>query len=248
MATTVFQRYETKFLLTAEQVAALRPIIEENMEPDPYFREVICNVYYDTPTFDLARRSLDHPFYREKVRMRSYETPGPGDRVFFEIKKKVDGIVYKRRAAMTLAQAEDFAQGGAPEVDSQIARELRYTMGLHRLSPKVYLSYRRDSYRVRGSDLRLTLDTEIRYRFHDLALGAGPEGELLLPEGETIMEVKTCAGLPLWLLRRTGEMGIFPARYSKYGNIYKRHYPALVGAAETKSMGETENVEKYTVR
>ena len=70
MATTVFQRYETKFLLTAEQVAALRPVIEANMEPDPYFREVICNVYYDTPEFDLARRSLDHPFYREKVRMR----------------------------------------------------------------------------------------------------------------------------------------------------------------------------------
>ena len=39
----------------------------------------------------------EHPAYREKIRTRCYGTPHPFDPVFVELKKKCDGVVYKRR-------------------------------------------------------------------------------------------------------------------------------------------------------
>ena len=58
---TVFKRYELKFLLTAEQKARLLPEIEKNMQLDKYGRALIKNLYFDTDTYRLIRRSLEKP-------------------------------------------------------------------------------------------------------------------------------------------------------------------------------------------
>lgn len=42
--------------------------------------------------------------YKEKLRVRSYGVPTGDDKVFVELKKKYDGVVYKRRVAMTAAR------------------------------------------------------------------------------------------------------------------------------------------------
>ena len=54
--------------------------------------------------------------------MRSYGTPTPDGRVFVELKKKVGGIVYKRRIALPAARADAFLRGEV-SVPGQIARE-----------------------------------------------------------------------------------------------------------------------------
>lgn len=82
------------------------------MEPDAFGAYTICNIYYDTADYRLIRASLDKPVYKEKLRLRSYGTPGENDRVFIELKKKFDGVVYKRRTAMPLAQARSYLTHG----------------------------------------------------------------------------------------------------------------------------------------
>lgn len=42
--------------------------------------------------------------YKEKLRIRSYGVPTGDDKVFVELKKKYDGVVYKRRIAMIAAR------------------------------------------------------------------------------------------------------------------------------------------------
>ena len=92
----VFARWETKFILDAEMTRRAREVFAERLKPDPYFRQTICNVYYDTPNFELARRTLDHPPYREKIR-ESYR------RAAEEI--GADGVIPSGEAMLHLAKS-----------------------------------------------------------------------------------------------------------------------------------------------
>ena len=67
-----FERYEKKYLLSAEQYRAVRAALDRVMEVDQYGETTILNIYYDTPDFRLIRRSLEGPVYKEKLRLRSY--------------------------------------------------------------------------------------------------------------------------------------------------------------------------------
>ena len=98
MAIKTFKRKEVKFLLNMNQFNELLKIIDLYMEPDKYCvggKEYgIYNIYYDTPDSYLIRESLAKPYYKEKLRVRSYFSPAaPEDKVYVEIKKKIGGIV-----------------------------------------------------------------------------------------------------------------------------------------------------------
>jgi len=63
---TVFQRYEMKYLLTQAQREAVLRALEPHMALDPYGRTVIHNLYLDTESYRLIRRSIEKPVYKEK--------------------------------------------------------------------------------------------------------------------------------------------------------------------------------------
>ena len=119
-----FKRYEKKYLVTQQQYNALAKVFAARMVPDRFAESTISNIYYDTPDFRLIRRSLDRPAYKEKLRLRTYRTPGADTEAFVEIKKKYDHIVYKRRVAMTYSEAQAYLDGGAAPEQSQISREI----------------------------------------------------------------------------------------------------------------------------
>lgn len=75
------------------------------MRPDIYGESTVCSVYYDTPDFRLIRASLEKPVYKEKLRLRSYGPAQADQPVFLELKKKYDGVVYKRRICLPLYEA-----------------------------------------------------------------------------------------------------------------------------------------------
>lgn len=100
-----FVRYEQKYFLTPQQQAALLECIAPHIRRDVYGRYTICSLYYDTDDWRLIRASLEKPAYKEKLRVRSYGVPTDGGRVFVEIKKKYDGVVYKRRITASPADA-----------------------------------------------------------------------------------------------------------------------------------------------
>ena len=108
-----FKRYEKKFLISEEQCRLLLQRLEGKMVPDKYPHSTITNIYYDTPEFQIIRRSIAKPLYKEKLRLRSYGVPSENSRVFVEIKKKFKGVVYKRRVDMKLHQAKQYLDGKA---------------------------------------------------------------------------------------------------------------------------------------
>lgn len=85
---STFKRYEIKYLLTNSEKSAVLQAMEPYMQLDSYGRTTIRNIYFDTDTYRLIRRSLEKPAYKEKLRIRSYQAASSDDPVFVELKKK----------------------------------------------------------------------------------------------------------------------------------------------------------------
>ncbi len=220
-----FERYEIKYLLTYAQRDALLDYIRPYMAPDQYGRTTIRNLYYDTQSYLLIRRSIEKPVYKEKLRIRSYHRAGAEDTVLVELKKKFQKVVYKRRLAMPQEKALAWLAGDdtfAPE--GQIAREVASFRNYYGdLRPTVYLSYEREAfYSLDGSEFRLTLDDTILARQGNLSLDSEPSGTPLLPEGMVMLELKSPGALPLWIVRFLSEHKIYKTSFSKYGKAYER--------------------------
>jgi len=221
----VFKRKEKKYQLTAQQYQALLPRLQEYMAVDEHGLHTICNLYFDTDRYDLIRHSIERPVYKEKLRLRSYGVPGPGDKVFLELKKKLKGIVYKRRVSLTLEEARQYLlHQEQPRRESQILHEIDWFLQRYQPVPKIYIAYDRIAlFGNEDKDLRVTFDQNILFRESLLDLSSGSWGKPLLKTGNVLMEIKIPGSMPLWLSHILNELRLYPTSFSKYGNIYKAH-------------------------
>lgn len=227
----IFKRKELKYMLNAEQYQTVLSLLDGHMKPDDYGLSLICSLYFDTPDFRLIRTSMQKPTYKEKLRLRSYGVPTDGSLAFAEIKKKYKGIVYKRRVMLPYADALGWLRGerGYPE-PCQISREIDYLKEYYApLLPACVLCYDRIAYYCEYDEgLRVTFDTNIRYRFDDLDIRSGSGGEYLTHDGQYLMEIKIAGGMPVWLARGLCDAGIYPTSYSKYANAYMKHQEKIL--------------------
>ena len=225
-----FERYEKKYIIMKEQYERLLSKLTGEVQEDVYSHYTISNVYFDTQDYELIRKSLEKPLYKEKLRLRSYIVPKEQDQVFVEIKKKFDSVVYKRRTAMTLKEAEAYLYNGThPDIDCQVMKELDWFTAKYYLLPAVYLAYDRTAFRgVEDPELRITIDDNIRYRENNLKLSAGSAGKTLLPEDKLLMEIKVPGRMPLWLSHILSQEKIFSDSFSKYGTYYQQNTHLLM--------------------
>lgn len=230
----VFKRYELKFLLDEKQKEIIMQHIMQYMLPDEHGCTTIRNIYFDTDNYRLARRSIDKPEYKEKIRLRSYRQAEPHDEIYVELKKKYNDVVFKRRMMLPEILACEWIAGRdkCPS-DTQISQETDYFIRFYGgLKPTAFISYDREAYcSCGGTDLRITFDKNILCRQEEMSMKAGIYGERLLPEGMTLMEIKALCGIPVWLAGLLSGEKIYKTSYSKYGVAYKQIiYPAITPA------------------
>ena len=198
----IFQRIEEKYILNREQKDKLLELIKDHLKDDEYGPSTVCNIYYDNMNKDLVRTSMDKPFYKEKVRLRSYNTPGKDSTAFLEIK-----------------------EGKSIDCNKQIVNEIDYCFKYYKLQPSLFLSYDRVAYYDKDdSSFRLTFDTNITARDYDLDLSKGVYGKKYCDSNTFIMEIKCAGGLPFWFLRALQEVKAYPGSFSKYGKVYEANY------------------------
>jgi len=221
---TVMKRYEMKYILSREQLFFLQSSLIGHMEVDQYGKTSIASIYYDTPDYRLIRRSIERPAYKEKIRLRSYGLAKNGDHVYLELKRKVEGVVYKRRVETSEDEASSFLNNKQDNIgENQIAKELVYFRNFYnKLEPKIMVAYDRTSYKEIDGDIRLTIDENPRYRTYDLNLHSSMDGELLLPPGCAILEIKVQQEMPLWLVAILSKGKIYKSNFSKVGEAYKQ--------------------------
>ena len=198
MAIKSFKRYEKKYLLTGEQYEKLIPRLLEYMKMDDHCVNnsySMYNIYYDTDDNSVIRHSISKPYYKEKLRLRSYKIPqSPSDKVFLELKKKINKIVNKRRAIITLEEAYNFLEfGERPKctdfITEQVINEIEYYLSHTKVNPTVYIGYNRIAFFGKeDKDFRLTIDSKIITRREDLFLESGCHGpDILKPNGYAVI-------------------------------------------------------------
>ncbi|MCR4805615.1 MAG: polyphosphate polymerase domain-containing protein [Clostridia bacterium] len=243
MIRNCFKRYEKKFLISRAQYEAMLEGMKGHMEPDAHPRYTICNLYYDTDNWQLIRESIEKPVYKEKLRVRSYGPARDTDKLFIEIKKKYDGVVYKRRIVLPAGEAAAYLQGEPLKAPNQISREIDWMRSRLDLKPKVFIAYDREAWAgakgVEDPELRITFDTGLRWREDRLDLREADDGAPLLPAGSVLMEIKIPDAAPLWLARLLSDNGIRMSSFSKYGTYYKTVVLARERAAAYKQKAVT---------
>ena len=233
MAITTFVRKEKKYLITSEQRDKLLKILPQYMVFDRYCQNgnmyIVNNVYFDTPTFNVIRNSISKPAYKSKIRIRSYITEAQDDDIaFLEMKKKITGVVNKRRIVGKLIDIENFINTRKkPEnisyQQNQVFNEIAYALDVEQSKPSVYLTYKRIAlFDKNDSNVRVTIDEDILARTTNATLRSSRYGEEILPEGHYLMEIKVSGAFPLWLAHVLTELNIHPTSFSKYGKFYEK--------------------------
>lgn len=222
-----FERKEYKYLLPPEVYQTVREAAEKNMGPDKFPTAAVTSLYYDTPSRLLIRRSLEKPDYKEKLRVRVYGKADEASTAYVEIKKKFEGVVYKRRTALPVPEAAAWLGGEKKTDPTRIEAEIEHFLDYYKdLAPAMLIACERDSFFEPETGFRLTFDKNIRFRENDLSLLSGSYGELLLPRGTVLMEAKAPGALPRWFIRILSENKIYKTSFSKYGAAYSKRLAA----------------------
>lgn len=234
MSTLSFKRIEKKYRVTGAQRKILEAAFLQHMKYDKACQSgsaySVRNIYFDTDENEMISISVQKPKFKQKIRARKYEGQ---ETVFLEIKKKVDGVVAKRRVVLSNEEMIDFIDKGIKPirekyVDKIVIEELDYVMRFYKIKPYAFVGcYRLGFVDLENPDFRITFDEKVHARGqNNLNWNMNDESdENLLPDDTYLMEIKHSSNYPLWLCKLLSENKIYPISFSKIGTYYKAHLP-----------------------
>lgn len=230
MAKMTFNRFEKKYIMTKEIYNNVFNDMSLYLEKDthseslPYY--TICNIYYDTVTDEVIKRSVSKPVFKEKLRLRCYCNGKDSDIAFLEIKKKFDGFVNKRRTKITVGEAHNLIDNKVLPLkksyhNTQVLNEIYHYVKDKELVPRVVISYDRMAYTDKvNRDVRVTFDTNITSRRDHLMLSRTNDDQMILGKNYVLMEIKTSTSIPLWLTHILTKYDVYSNSFSKYGTEF----------------------------
>jgi SPX domain protein involved in polyphosphate accumulation len=225
-----FNRYELKYVIPVEKAARVMVDLETRIPPDVHGGSRgygLVSLYHDSPNYDFFWAKVEGLKFRRKVRLRIY----PGDDItkvskgLVEIKQRTNVTVQKRRLVLPLADAEKLCVGQydlentkLDPMDMSVAQEVTYLAKSMHLQPAAITAYWRKAYEGDNehAGLRVTFDTNVSGRMHDLVVNSASPNRLLLPEDWCIMEVKANETIPDWIISLLARHDCQLQKVSKY--------------------------------
>jgi len=226
---TLFSRFECKYLISPLQVPALREFIEPFMRPDSFAargtnnRYPISSLYLDSDDLMTYHQTVGGEKNRFKLRVRTY-SDDPDTEAFFEVKRKINSIVQKRRARLGREEAGKLLDiGGGPRWSGSLTTggdldEFLNQVALIGAKPVVRVRYMREAYESRAGDpLRITLDTELMHAVTlDNDLGHASGRWVSTPVDGVILELKFTERFPGWIASLVRMLGLKQQPVPKY--------------------------------
>jgi SPX domain protein involved in polyphosphate accumulation len=224
-------RFELKYLLNQAQAEALAAELARYMvrdqRGDEHGRYLITSLYYDTADHQAYWDKIEGHRFRRKVRVRVYgqEQVTPDTPCFAEIKQRINKTLQKKRAILPYRAAVNLCGAGevvtsVDESDRKVIDEISYLHHTLRLQPTCVVSYNRLAFEGSDEDpgLRVTFDTRLKCRAHDLTLLSQgyTENQFFLPPQQCVLEVKVNNRAPYWLTELINHYRCAFRRISKY--------------------------------
>lgn len=220
----VFNRYEVKYLITADQVDKIiqQLLNSGKMRLDKYNQAgdwyPIQSLYFASITDVVSQQALRLELneFKQRLRLRTYGPARESEPAFLEIKKKFLKKTYKRRVTVDYQTATAFLMTQVLPTN-QITREVA-ALRVQQQDPVIKIAYDRVALHATQatSDLRISFDRNVRYDMVELDIATETIGYQLLKPGMVLMEIKTELGMPSFLRQILGEYKLRPTRFSKF--------------------------------
>ncbi len=232
MRIKAYSRYELKYLLNRAQYQQMVELLGDYMALDTMGDErgcyTITSLYYDTVDYKAYWDKIEGHRFRRKVRIRVYgeQAVTPETPCFIEIKQRINKALQKKRVVLPYSTGTALCGVGqevpveVSETDRAVIGEIQYLNRTLQLQPACVVTYSRLAFD--GSEyepgLRVTFDTNLKYRVHDLTLlsQGRVENHFFLPPEWCVMEIKVNYRVPYWLTELIGRYRCTLRRISKY--------------------------------
>ena len=221
---TLLSRVECKYLVSREKLAGIREFIQPFVFPDRFARDhadgryPISSLYLDSPNLALYQSTARGLKNRFKLRIRTY-SDAPSDPTFFEVKKRMNGIVYKFREAVSREDAVDLLDRTSLEApaDTDLSKFISLR-DLHGAEPLMRVKYMREAYVSQNADpVRITFDDELEGAVTlDPELSHEDGDWITVPMDHTILEVKFTNLYPSWVGKLVQEFQLERTSVPKY--------------------------------
>jgi len=223
---TLASRFECKYLISPLIVPALREFIAPFVRLDrfassrPRGRYSICSLYFDSDDLRLYQQTVGGEKNRVKLRVRSYSDDESAP-LFFEVKRKLNNIVQKRRARVDRAEAAALVERRFDTVVGSVDPEFGYFashVGLSAARPVIRVRYMREAYEsVTGEPLRITIDTELAHvATFDLETSHERGRWVATPVDGAVLEIKFTEMFPMWVADMVRVFGLKQQPVPKY--------------------------------
>lgn len=215
-------------------LSAVREMILPHVEVDcfaaalPGHQYTVRSLYFDTAGLAFYHQKLAGVRRRVKVRIRGYNELSPTEPVFLEVKRKVESVIEKTRASLAYQDLPALFETG--DVDYRVccaqgeeearknARQFLYLVHHHVLHPVVLIEYDREPYVSRhDSSVRITIDKNLRSHLPAGTICLNHSGQCIMADPRRfILEVKTDAGIPVWMRLILNRLNATHQAASKY--------------------------------
>ncbi|MCA1801056.1 MAG: polyphosphate polymerase domain-containing protein [Rhodothermaceae bacterium] len=171
------QRFENKYVIDEDRALAIRDFTSSFMQLDEYgaiqpnFSYPVHSLYLDSADLKLVQSTINGDRNRFKLRIRFYENTGDAP-VYFEIKRRHNSVIAKKRAAVHRAAAAMVVAGqiSGPDIlatddiyHQQALDEFTRLRSLLNAGPVAHVTYMREAWAgYDGQNLaRLTMDRQV---------------------------------------------------------------------------------------
>ncbi len=236
------QRFELKYRISEAKAQQIRFFVQNYLSCDPYgitqpdLSYSVNSLYIDSDDLKTFQDTINGDRNRFKIRIRYYDySESP---VFFEIKRRHDKVIRKKRARVHRWAVEELLTGQFPTMDhlvyktaeqKNILDEFSYLQNLMIAKPTMHVSYKREAYEPLDSNsVRVTFDREVKSKkVKGGSILTEDSGNFKVFGDNVILELKFTDRFPNWLQEMTQYFHLRKESAAKYvdsieGLMFKR--------------------------
>lgn len=227
------QRFELKYRITESKARQIRQFVQTYLDCDvfgktqPDLSYKVHSLYLDSEGFKTYQDTINGTRNRFKLRVRYYhQHEGP---VYFEIKRRFNKVIRKKRAKVNREYVLDLLNGQAPSYHHlaegsaeqlEALNHFSYLQNQLNAKPKIHVTYLREAYERSDSNaVRITFDRIVKSCKKtkiEEALSNMLEDEVLVFGNAVILELKFTDRFPLWMEELTQLFHLRQVSAAKY--------------------------------
>ncbi len=226
------QRFEHKYVINEKVAHGIRDFVSSYLDIDAYgatqpnLSYPVHSLYLDSPGMRTYQETINGDRNRYKLRVRFYEQSDESP-VYFEIKRRYDNVIAKKRVIVHRHVAHDLVRGFIPGHASLVdpsAEQMDALLDFTRLvnhlqaEPKVHVAYLREAWVADGENkIRVTIDRNIRSEPQNfVSFSPGMRNPQLVFGNSVILELKFTNRFPNWFKELVQVFGLRQGGAAKY--------------------------------